>query len=398
MSKCRRCTVVAGMILLWVMSGCSRPVETARDAGAETAAVNLQEDGAQKAVVDEKKPETEKMPEAEAKPVLEEVKKEPEVKKDLEPSCDPNVSSSPFVSSDSNWEKMHIDIRSYPDSADEEQKAIIHRDISKLLRSWNRYRNEKDTGKLAGLYARACYIRGESLEGKGVGAKLKKSFEKHADYSQVPGVEVRVNFLSQREYESVENWSVQFMESFTQDGRTSEADILLILSRKISDDVDSDWRIVVETDASTDRNMMKKMEMNIEFSPKTCRDLSRAILAESPMIREEVNGLYEAALRDMKKKTLAGIELVEPAEPAVGGDGVDEESAKAVKGAYSFVLYEEHLTTKEEEEETGRTWYPVVLGRYVVDMEEKRIVDEIFDNIYPIEEKYRNAISCLCKL
>lgn len=406
MSMCRWIAIAAGMAFMCGLSGCSKPVETVRESVSEPASVVSQEDKGQKPeIVEEKKEEKkgeEVQPEAEVKadvnPIEEGVKKDVDVKKSLEPSCHLELEASSFAASDSNWEKMHLDIRSFPDSADEEQKEIIYRDVSRLLRGWNRHRNEKDAGKLAGLYAKECYIRGEALKGKEVAGKLKKSFEKHSDYSQIPGVDVRVNFLRQREYESVETWSVQFMESFTQDGKTSDADILLILSRKISDDVDSDWRIVVETDAATDRNMMKKLGMKIDFSPKTCRDLALAILAESPMIREEVSGLYEAALVDMKKKTLAGIVLEEPDDPALGGDGVDADAAKAVKGSYSFVLYEEHLTTKEEEEETGRTWYPAVLGRYVVDLEEKQIVDEIFESIYPIEEKYQDAISCECRL
>ncbi|MBR4984862.1 MAG: hypothetical protein IKY83_03880 [Proteobacteria bacterium] len=290
-----------------------------------------------------------------------------------------------FVKTSGDWSDMQIELRSIPISSDDKDKAIIQKEVAELLQKWNNLRNLKGYEKLDKLYFKTAYLRGKALEQKDIASYLKKSFEKHKDFSQTPGIQVTMDYLYTFSTEAIENWSVRFNESFTQDGKTTDTEIFMVLKRVHPDDGQSFWSIYVESDISTDRNMAKKLGLAPSQAPANCAQLAYQILAESPMIRYEINTIYQAAQTDLKAGTLEGINLAE--DPS-------EEPPNDHAKIHSYRLYEDHPGDSEDPESSG---YRVTLNNYTVDLEDHKIEDEANEVFHTIEARYAADIKRLCK-
>ena len=290
-----------------------------------------------------------------------------------------------FIKTSGDWSDMQIELRSFPISSDDKDQALIKKEVAELLQKWNNLRNLKGYEKLDKLYFKAAYLRGKSLQQKDISSHLKKSFEKHKDFSQTPGIHVTMDYLYTSVLEPVEHWSVRFNESFTQDGKTTDTEIFMVLKRVHPDDAQSFWSIYVESDISTDRNMAKKLGLAPSKAPTNCEELAYQILVESPVIRYEINTIYEAAMQDMKAGTLDGISLDE---------GPREELSDGNSKVLSVKLYEDHPGDPEDPESSG---YSVTINNYTVDIEENKIEDEAHEVFHTIEARYAEDIKRLCK-
>ncbi|MBQ4358839.1 MAG: hypothetical protein II767_01135 [Proteobacteria bacterium] len=290
-----------------------------------------------------------------------------------------------FIKTSGDWSDMQIEIRSFPESSDDKDKAQIKKDIAELLQKWNNLRNLKGYEKLDKLYGDTAYLRGSVLPHKDITAKLKKSFEKHKDFSQTPGIHVTVDYLFSFKFESIEKWSVRFDESFTQDGKTTDTEIFMVLSRKLPDDAQSFWSIEVESDIATDRNMLKKLDLALEKAPTSCESLAYQILLDSPMLRYEINTMYEGATAGIKSGELDGISLDSPIS-----ETLPSENSKH----FGFDLTEEHAADPDNPEDAGRS---LRLNGYGIDFEEMKIEDENHEIFHAIEPRYLADIKRLCK-
>ena len=290
-----------------------------------------------------------------------------------------------FVKTSGDWSDMQIELRSIPISSDDKDKAIIQKEVAELLQKWNNLKNLKGYEKLGMLYANTAYLRGSAIERKDMTAKLKKSFEKHKDFSQTPGIHVTVDYLFTFEFESIEKWSVRFDESFTQDGKTTDTEIFMVLSRKLPDDAQSFWSIEVESDIATDRNMLKKLGLSLEKAPTTCEDLAYQILLDSPMLRYEINTLYEGASKGIKSGELNGISLDAP--PSESLPSPDRKQ-------FGYDLTEDHAGDPDNPEDAGRM---LRLNGYGIDFEENKLEDEVHEVFHDIEPRYFADIKRLCK-
>lgn len=290
-----------------------------------------------------------------------------------------------FAKTSGDWSDIQIEIRNFPQSSDEKDKAQIKKDIADLLQKWNNLRNLKGYEKLNMLYSDPAYLRGSALKQKDITAKLKKSFEKHQDFSQTPGVHVTVDYLLTYEYESVEIWSARFDESFTQDGKTTDTEIFMTFKRKHLNDAQSVWRIEVESDIATDRNMLKKLGLLPEKAPASCESLAYQILLDSPILRYEINMMYEGASAGIKSGELDGISLDAPPS-----ETLPPENSKH----FGYDLTEDHAADPDNPEDAGRS---LRLNGYGIDFEEMKIEDEVHEIFHDIEPRYIADIKRLCK-
>ncbi|MBQ8037786.1 MAG: hypothetical protein IJ268_12405 [Proteobacteria bacterium] len=290
-----------------------------------------------------------------------------------------------FAKTSGDWSDIQIEIRNFPESSDEKDKAQIKKDIADLLQKWNNLRNLKGYEKLGMLYGDTAYLRGSALKQKDLTAKFKKSFEKHQDFSQTPGIHVTVDYLFTYEFESVEIWSARFDESFTQDGKTTDTEIFMTFKRKHLDDAQSVWRIEVESDIATDRNMLKKLGLLPEKAPATCESLAYQILIDSPLLRYEINTMYEGASAGIKSGELDGISLDAPPS-----ETLPSENSKH----FGYDLTEEHAADPDNPEDAGRS---LRLNGYGIDFEEMKIEDEVHEIFHDIEPRYLADIKRLCK-
>ncbi|MBQ9395933.1 MAG: hypothetical protein IJU23_10530 [Proteobacteria bacterium] len=291
-----------------------------------------------------------------------------------------------FVKTSGDWSDIQLEIRNFPDSSDDADKAQIQKDLAELLKNWNSLRNLKDSDKLSKLYAGRAYLRGSALEQKAIAPKLKKSFEKHKDFSQTPAIHVVIDYLYTSADESVEHWSARFNETFFQDGKTTDTEILIVFKRELPDDAQAFWSIVVESDISTDRNMLKKLGLLPPNAPNDCEGLAYQILIDSPMLRYEINTMYEAALEAEKSGELDGL--------VISDDPSEEEPSDTAK-SFFYRLYEDHAGDPENPDDSG---HRATLNMYTVEFEENKIVDEVYEISHIIDPQYKADIKRLCKL
>lgn len=263
----------------------------------------------------------------------------------------------------SGW-NMKIQIIDCPEDVD---KAKTQMGISSLLKSWNELRNQKDAEKLAALYTDKAFIRGDEVEQKNIAAKLDKSFKKHPDFSQKPGSEVLVNYLDK------ETWSVRFPESFTQDGKTTDTEIFIVLTEALGNDGKIEFRIHIESDISTDKNIQKKIGYEYYQKPDSCHALLYNIMLESPEMRYNTNLLYVPAMRDMKSGDLINVTL-------------NDENSESNEPYGEYAIVEKHAD------------HEVTVSRYSIDAQEYVIKDEIESRQFTIDEKYRADLRRLCKI
>lgn len=360
--------IVLSLVSLLALPACHKPSQNEGTGSDKQEKVQEAEQPAAQAAEDAKPAEE---PAADSKPADD--KNEQEV-----------ADNTGFVKTSGDWSDMKLNILNYPESSDEKDKVAIKKDISELLQKWNNLRNLKDSDKLSKLYDGNLYLRGSLIENKNIAAKFKKSFEKHKDYSQTPGIRVTATYLSTSATESAETWSVQFDETFTQDGKTTDTEILLILSRKLLDDAQSSWSIIVESDIATDRNLLKKIGLASE-EPKDCEGMAYRILTESPIIRYFANTMYEDVLADEKSGDLEGVYLSE--EPGEEATSVDAKQ-------FTYRLYEDHAGDSEDSEDSG---HRATISIFSIDLEANTIEDDIEEIVYPIDTRYAADIKRVCK-
>lgn len=301
-----------------------------------------------------------------------------------------DIVPSKFEKADETWSNIKIKFNNCADELEDQDKARIEKELSGILQKWNTLRNQKNVAKLVKLYGESAVIRGSSLPNSKIGDNLNKSFTKHKDFSQTPGSEVTIDLLSNSMEESLQNWSVRFPETFSQDGKTTDTEIFMVLSRSIRDDEGSDWAIIVESDIATDRNMRKKLGLYAYDKITGCGDLLYTILIDSPIMRYKINTYYEDALRDMKSGFLQKLELK--------FDETWEDSNILKNPEVCFVLREIHSNEADPNDIDMPPTYTVTTARFSIDTETKLIKDDIFENTFPIETQYHADLKRLCKI
>jgi len=194
---------------------------------------------------------------------------------------------------DDNWSNINIHILNSCDE-DEDVNRVV-KELKPILQSWNTSRNAHDAKKLAKLFANQVYIRGTVLDNGGFLQKMKSSFEKHKDYKQTPKADVYVNCLEQAVADPIQKWSVRFNEAFVQDDKTTETEIMLGLTRYLTDDDDSTWKFVIESDIASDRSMIRKLGiLQTDSFLEPCDELLGYIITESPLFRWKIALNYQA--------------------------------------------------------------------------------------------------------
>jgi hypothetical protein len=151
--------------------------------------------------------------------------------------------------------------------------------IGALLSEWNNAMNRHDADTVANTHTYQAMIRGTEYSVAEYRVKVAKAFSKHPDFQQSPANEVYATPLADKS-----GYAIIFDETFTQGGKSTPTEIMLVVIRE-----GFNYKIIYESDISTDRNLLKKMGINATAwaSPSDCMQLMGQILIESPVFRYE---------------------------------------------------------------------------------------------------------------
>ena len=164
--------------------------------------------------------------------------------------------------------------------------------INQLLNSWNNAMNQHDADAVANTHTDNAFIRGKKYTVASYREKEAKAFDKHPDFQQSPANDVYATQLPDKT-----GYHLIFDETFTQSGKDTPTEIMLVVIRK-----GDDYKISYESDISTDHGLIKKMGASVSTSPKSCTQLGEQILLESPLFRYQYIPMYPAL---SKSKTLS---------------------------------------------------------------------------------------------
>ena len=131
--------------------------------------------------------------------------------------------------------------------------------------------------------------------------------------------------------------------------------------------------------------MLKKLGLLPEKAPASCESLAYQILLDSPILRYEINMMYEGASAGIKSGELDGISLDAPPS-----ETLPPENSKH----FGYDLTEDHAADPDNPEDAGRS---LRLNGYGIDFEEMKIEDEVHEIFHDIEPRYIADIKRLCK-
>ena len=153
--------------------------------------------------------------------------------------------------------------------------------IALLLNQWNDAMNQHNADAVAKTHTNNARIRGKFYTIEAYRDKEAKAFKKHPDFAQSPVSDVYAAPLQNKK-----GYYLIFDLTFSQGGKDTRTEIMLVV---LHDGVN--YKIDYESDISTDRNLIKKMEMEnyTLSSSKACTQLAEQILMESPQFRYEYN-------------------------------------------------------------------------------------------------------------
>lgn len=149
--------------------------------------------------------------------------------------------------------------------------------IALLLNQWNDAMNQHNADAVAKTHTNNAIIRGNYYTIEAYRDKEAKAFKKHPDFAQSPVSDVYAAPLQNKK-----GYYLIFDLTFSQGGKDTRTEIMLVV---LHDGVN--YKIDYESDISTDRNLIKKMEMEnyTLSSSKACTQLAEQILMESPQFR-----------------------------------------------------------------------------------------------------------------
>ncbi|MBQ1266832.1 MAG: hypothetical protein IIY06_08720, partial [Proteobacteria bacterium] len=147
--------------------------------------------------------------------------------------------------------------------------------IALLLNQWNDAMNQHNADAVAKTHTNNARIRGNYYTIEAYRDKEAKAFKKHPDFAQTPVSDVYAAPLQNKK-----GYYLIFDLTFSQGGKDTRTEIMLVV---LHDGVN--YKIDYESDISTDRNLIKKMEIDTIPSSKACTQLAEQILMESPQFR-----------------------------------------------------------------------------------------------------------------
>lgn len=153
--------------------------------------------------------------------------------------------------------------------------------IALLLNQWNDAMNQHNADAVAKTHTNNARIRGNYYTIEAYRDKEAKAFKKHPDFAQTPVSDVYAAPLHKKGYlQNKKGYYLIFDLTFSQGGKDTRTEIMLVV---LHDGVN--YKIDYESDISTDRNLIKKMEIDTIPSSKACTQLAEQILMESPQFR-----------------------------------------------------------------------------------------------------------------
>lgn len=144
-----------------------------------------------------------------------------------------------------------------------------------LIEQWDKARNARDAVALSKLFAPHCFTHGKAMTPDGVAQYIGDAFRKHTDYAQ--------EITSAPVFDELEPdlWSIRLNKRFTQSAKTVQTQVMLVVER-----IEGRWLIVNETDDSMDRNIMRRLGLNVQNSEaEICEAVLEQLLIQSPYLR-----------------------------------------------------------------------------------------------------------------
>lgn len=151
--------------------------------------------------------------------------------------------------------------------------AVFHQ----LLNTWNTAMNHHNADAVAKTHTNNAMIRGTQYTVDAYRDKEAKAFQKHPDFVQTPATDVYATPLQNKK-----GYHLIFDETVSQGGKDTRTEIMLVV---LHDGVN--YKIDYESDISTDRNLIKKMDITNYTYSGNCEQLHGQILLESPQFRYE---------------------------------------------------------------------------------------------------------------
>lgn len=155
------------------------------------------------------------------------------------------------------------------DDASSDQTTLI----IKMVNEWNEAHNSKDVAVLANLYNQTVEYYGKE-KGKNdcIDSKLSE-FKKHKDYYQQIDGEIKCEKITESEYQC------SFLKRVTFNHKTKNYPSYLVIKKS-----ENDWKIIEESDRTTDRNIDRSNNNDIEYTS----DIDRA--TDNSTSKESGNG------------------------------------------------------------------------------------------------------------
>ena len=243
-------------------------------------------------------------------------KSKTELFSEIEKLTFPGIPESPAANID--WSGIRIHVQN--DNPDNPNKERIIREITPILQQWNALRNAHDSQKLAKLYADESFVRGTSYNKNDFIKKMNSSlYIELLNTKQNPeDASIRAITFSDGKglwgdsnptYGTTNYTPEYFNENFIQSKKSTDTEIYIVLQRYLSDDDQSDWKIYIESDIETDRNIIAKLGITANphipgSDPLPCEALKCRIITESPLYRLIAATNYEAFSKaeDVKMK------------------------------------------------------------------------------------------------
>lgn len=192
--------------------------------------------------------------------------------------------------------------------------------LTDLTKKWNDCIVQKDLKILAELYSEQVSIYGVSIS-KTQGIENKEKFlNKYPDFNQSITGKIVVNKIKDNQYKVI------FPKRTNYNKKTIDVESYLIFEK-----ISNSWKIVNESDNTTDKNITNKIESSEQLELTNCAEIVTQILTTSPRYKELTKGLYDAVVRN--GGTSFGITLE-------GSPNPKDDNAWAYSETYDFSLHE----------------------------------------------------------
>jgi hypothetical protein len=154
--------------------------------------------------------------------------------------------------------------------------------LSQLITEWCKAHSLNSTGKLSDLYHSEAFFYGQQLKRDKIYGKKLSALQKVQSYEQKIVGDIDVKYVNTNEYRC------DFVKQVTANQKTKDYPSYLIFKR-----FDGGWKIVVESDGVTDKNLIKRRVNEIRNFPEV-----RGI--ENRVVHEFDEDPYVVRVEDME--------------------------------------------------------------------------------------------------